>query len=201
MEHSTLLGRNLGCPLLEAFGYAGVYEYRISIQNRWPGSERTTQTFGRHAAGMCYGLLVQLGYSPSVIEYESDESQLIGPELVQETTEKIVQIRERLKTARSRQKVYADRGRKPLEFQVGDRVLLRVSPGKICDLVKKREKLARIVRWKPFEIVERYRSSCIFVEIAARGVSVSCPFLFKNRCPLMYSVCGELDAQWKCPDE
>ncbi|GJT03909.1 putative reverse transcriptase domain-containing protein [Tanacetum coccineum] len=57
------------------------------------------------------------------------ESQLIGPELVQETTEKIVQIRERLKTARSRQKSYADRRRKPLEFQVGDRDIA-VSPWK-----------------------------------------------------------------------
>ncbi|GKA07586.1 reverse transcriptase domain-containing protein [Tanacetum coccineum] len=65
-----------------------------------------------------------------VIWNEVGESQLIGPELVQETTEKIVQIRERLKTARSRQKCYADRRRRPLEFQVGDRVLLRVSPWK-----------------------------------------------------------------------
>ncbi|GJU23798.1 putative reverse transcriptase domain-containing protein [Tanacetum coccineum] len=42
----------------------------------------------------------------------------------QETTEKIFQIKERLKTARSRQKSYADKRRKPLEFEVGDRVLL-----------------------------------------------------------------------------
>ncbi|GJR60488.1 putative reverse transcriptase domain-containing protein [Tanacetum coccineum] len=60
----------------------------------------------------------------------SQPPPLYTPELVQETTEKIVQIRERLKTARSRQKCYADRRRKPLEFQVGDRVLLRVSPWK-----------------------------------------------------------------------
>ncbi|GKD82444.1 hypothetical protein Tco_1349283, partial [Tanacetum coccineum] len=51
--------------------------------------------------------------------------RLIGPEIVQETTEKIVQIKERLKTARSRQKIYTDKRRKPLEFQVGDRVLLK----------------------------------------------------------------------------
>ncbi|GKG49233.1 hypothetical protein Tco_0515685, partial [Tanacetum coccineum] len=44
--------------------------------------------------------------------------------------EKIVQIKERLKTARSRQKSYADKRRKLLEFQVGDRVLLKVSPWK-----------------------------------------------------------------------
>ncbi|GKF76194.1 hypothetical protein Tco_0225638, partial [Tanacetum coccineum] len=59
---------------------------------------------------------------------EVGESQLIGPELVQETTEKIFQIKERLKKARSRQKSYADKRRKPLEFKVGDRVLLKVSP-------------------------------------------------------------------------
>ncbi|GKE68876.1 hypothetical protein Tco_1526948 [Tanacetum coccineum] len=91
--------------------------------------------------------MARLGYSPSV-----GESQLIGPELVQETTEKIVQIRERLKTARSRQKCYADRRRKPLEFQVGDRVLLRVSPWKeIVDRQIKKLKRSWIpivkVRW------------------------------------------------------
>ncbi|GKC46235.1 putative reverse transcriptase domain-containing protein [Tanacetum coccineum] len=48
-----------------------------------------------------------------VIWAEVGESQLIGPEIVQETTEKIFQIKERLKTARSRQKSYADKRRKP----------------------------------------------------------------------------------------
>ncbi|GKC29955.1 putative nucleotidyltransferase, ribonuclease H [Tanacetum coccineum] len=47
------------------------------------------------------------------------ESQLIGPELVQETTKKISQIKDRLKAARDRQKTYADKRRKPLEFSVG----------------------------------------------------------------------------------
>ncbi|GJR87017.1 reverse transcriptase domain-containing protein [Tanacetum coccineum] len=65
-----------------------------------------------------------------VIWTEVGENQLIGPELVQETTEKIFLIKERLKTARSRQKSYADKRRKPLEFEVGDRVLLKVSPWK-----------------------------------------------------------------------
>ncbi|GJS69071.1 putative reverse transcriptase domain-containing protein [Tanacetum coccineum] len=88
-----------------------------------------------------------------VIWTEVGESQLIGPEIVQETTEKIVQIRERLKTARSRQKSYADKRRKPLEFQVGDRVLLKVSPWKGVVRFGKKGKLApRYVG--PFEIVE-----------------------------------------------
>ncbi|GJU49035.1 putative reverse transcriptase domain-containing protein [Tanacetum coccineum] len=52
-----------------------------------------------------------------VIWTEVGESQLIGPEIVQETTEKIFQIKERLKTARSRQKSYADKRRKPLAIK------------------------------------------------------------------------------------
>ncbi|GJY13104.1 putative reverse transcriptase domain-containing protein [Tanacetum coccineum] len=47
------------------------------------------------------------------------EGQLIGPELVQETAEKISQIKDRLKAARDHQKSYADKRRKPLEFSVG----------------------------------------------------------------------------------
>ncbi|GJU06175.1 potassium channel SKOR, partial [Tanacetum coccineum] len=65
-----------------------------------------------------------------VIWTKVGESQLIGLEIVQETTEKIIQINERLKTERSRQKSYADKRRKPLEFKVGDRVLLKLSPWK-----------------------------------------------------------------------
>ncbi|GJU22323.1 putative reverse transcriptase domain-containing protein [Tanacetum coccineum] len=50
---------------------------------------------------------------------------LTGPEMIREMTEKIVQIKNRLLTARSRQKSYADRITKPLEFKVGDMVLLK----------------------------------------------------------------------------
>ncbi|GJV60941.1 putative reverse transcriptase domain-containing protein, partial [Tanacetum coccineum] len=61
---------------------------------------------------------------------EVGEGQLIGPELVQETTEKISQIKDRLKVARDHQKSYAAKRRKPLEFSVCDYVLLKVSPWK-----------------------------------------------------------------------
>ncbi|GJW08538.1 putative reverse transcriptase domain-containing protein [Tanacetum coccineum] len=91
-----------------------------------------------------------------VIWTEVGESQLIGPEIVQETTEKIVQNRGRLKMARSHQKSYNDKRRKPLEFQVGDRVLLKVSPWKGVVRFGKKGKLApRYVG--PFEIVEHVR--------------------------------------------
>nr|GFA67615.1 putative reverse transcriptase domain-containing protein [Tanacetum cinerariifolium] len=63
-----------------------------------------------------------------------------GPELVQETTEKISQIKDRLKAARDRQKSYADKRRKPLEFSVGDYVLLKVSPWKGVVHFGKKEK-------------------------------------------------------------
>ncbi|GJV53497.1 putative reverse transcriptase domain-containing protein [Tanacetum coccineum] len=85
---------------------------------------------------------------------EVGEGQLIGPELVQETTEKISQIKDRLKAARDRQKSYADKRRKPLEFSVGDYVLLKVSPWKGVVRFGKKGKLApRFVG--PFEIVEK----------------------------------------------
>ncbi|GJX95010.1 hypothetical protein Tco_0349596 [Tanacetum coccineum] len=57
-------------------------------------------------------------------------SSLIGPELVQETTNKVVLVKEKPKAARDRQKSYADKRRKALEFEVGDQVLLKVSPWK-----------------------------------------------------------------------
>ncbi|GKC60762.1 putative reverse transcriptase domain-containing protein [Tanacetum coccineum] len=57
---------------------------------------------------------------------EVGDAQLTGLELIHETTEKIVQIKQRIHAARDRQKSYADVRRKPLEFQVGDRVMLKV---------------------------------------------------------------------------
>ncbi|GKF59076.1 putative reverse transcriptase domain-containing protein, partial [Tanacetum coccineum] len=61
---------------------------------------------------------------------EVRDVQLTGPEIIHETTEKIVRIRQRLQAARDRQKSYANVRRKPLEFQVGDRIMLKVSPQK-----------------------------------------------------------------------
>nr|GEW61003.1 putative reverse transcriptase domain-containing protein [Tanacetum cinerariifolium] len=61
---------------------------------------------------------------------EVGEAQLLGPELIQETTEKIVQIKQRIQAAHDRQKSYADLKHKPMKFRVGDRVMLKVSPWK-----------------------------------------------------------------------
>nr|GEX75813.1 putative reverse transcriptase domain-containing protein [Tanacetum cinerariifolium] len=61
---------------------------------------------------------------------EVREAQFIGPEMIQETTEKIILIKQRIQAAQDRQKSYVDRKRKPMEFEVGDRVMLKVSPWK-----------------------------------------------------------------------
>nr|GEW77895.1 hypothetical protein [Tanacetum cinerariifolium] len=53
------------------------------------------------------------------------KSQVLGPELIQKTTKKIVQIKQIMQAARDRQKSYADLMRKPMEFQVGDKVMLK----------------------------------------------------------------------------
>ncbi|GJZ01137.1 hypothetical protein Tco_0519098 [Tanacetum coccineum] len=72
---------------------------------------------------------------------EVGEAQILGPELIQETTERIVQIKQRMQAARDRQKSYADLKRKPMEFQVGDKVMLKVSPWKGVVRFGKRGKL------------------------------------------------------------
>ncbi|GKF52242.1 hypothetical protein Tco_0148709 [Tanacetum coccineum] len=77
-----------------------------------------------------------------------------GPEIIHETTKKIMQIHQRLQAARDRQRSYANVRRKPLEFQIGDRVMLKVSPHKGIFLSGKRGKLnPRYIR--PFKILER----------------------------------------------
>ncbi|GJS05793.1 putative reverse transcriptase domain-containing protein [Tanacetum coccineum] len=72
---------------------------------------------------------------------EVGDAQLTGPEIVHETTEKIIQIKKRIQAARDRQKSYADRRRKPLEFEVGDKFMLKVSPWKGVIRFGKRGKL------------------------------------------------------------
>ncbi|KAJ0846515.1 putative nucleotidyltransferase, Ribonuclease H [Helianthus annuus] len=74
--------------------------------------------------------------------------------MVVDATERIAQIWQRMAAARDRQKSYTDKRRKPLEFQVGDRVLLKVSPWKGVVRFGKWGKLnPRYVG--PFEIIER----------------------------------------------
>nr|GEW07102.1 putative reverse transcriptase domain-containing protein [Tanacetum cinerariifolium] len=85
---------------------------------------------------------------------EAGEAQILSPELIQETTEKIVHIKQRMQAARDQKKSYANLKRKPMEFQVGDKVMLKVSPWKGVVRFGKRGKLnPRYVG--PFKVLER----------------------------------------------
>ncbi|GKA76981.1 putative reverse transcriptase domain-containing protein [Tanacetum coccineum] len=107
----------------------------------WPNMKADIATYDRHLP------LVEFSYNNSyhtsikaapyealygrkcrslVCWSEVGDSQLTDPKLIRDTTEKIVQIKNHLLTARSRQKSYADRRLKPLEFEVGDMVLLKI---------------------------------------------------------------------------
>ena len=85
---------------------------------------------------------------------ETGERKLLGPEIVQTTVDKVDVIRARLKAAQDRQKSYADKRRKDLEFEVEDRVLLKLSHWKGVVRFGKRGKLSpRYI--ETFEIVDR----------------------------------------------
>ena len=85
---------------------------------------------------------------------EVGESSITGPDLIRDTFEKVSLIRQRLLRAQSRQKSYADVRRRPLEFEVGDHVFLKVMPKRGVVRFGKRVKLSpRFIG--PFEILER----------------------------------------------
>ena len=82
------------------------------------------------------------------------ESSITGPDLIRDTSEKVSLIPHRLLTVQSRQKSYADVRRRPLEFEVGDHVFLKVMPKRGVVRFGKRGKLSpRFIG--PFEILER----------------------------------------------
>ncbi|XP_076943293.1 uncharacterized protein LOC143613490 [Bidens hawaiensis] len=85
---------------------------------------------------------------------ETCDNQLSGPEIVQRTTNQVLQIRERLKAARDKHKISADVRCKPLEFQEGDKVLIKLSPSKGVVLFGKKGKLSPHFVG-PFKILER----------------------------------------------
>ena len=82
------------------------------------------------------------------------ESSITGPDLIRDTSEKVCLIQKRLLTAQSRQKSYANRRRRPLEFEVGDHVFLKAMPKKGVDRFDKRGKLASRYIW-PLDVLER----------------------------------------------
>ncbi|KAA0043132.1 ty3-gypsy retrotransposon protein [Cucumis melo var. makuwa] len=121
---------------------------------------------------------------------EVGEERLMGPELVQYTNEAIPKIRSRMQTAQSRQKSYADVRRKDLEFDVGDKVFLKVAPMKAYRLALPPSLLAvhdvfhvsmlrkyvpdpsHVVDYEPLEIDENLSYTKQPVEVLAREVKM-----------------------------
>ena len=101
-----------------------------------------------------YEALYGRSYKSPIGWTEVEENSITGPDLIRDTLEKVSFIRQRLLTAQSLQKNYADVRRRPLEFEVGDHVFLRVIPKREVVRFGKHEKLSpRYIG--PFEILER----------------------------------------------
>ncbi|GJV41211.1 hypothetical protein Tco_1419651 [Tanacetum coccineum] len=142
-------------------------------------SERTIQTL----EDMLRACVIDFGkgwerHLP-LVEFSYNNSYHARPEIIHETTEKIVQIRQRLQAARDRQRSYANVRRKPLEFQVGDRVMLKVSPHKGVIRFGKRGKLnPRYIR--PFKILERISLVAYKLELPEELSNVHSTFHISN---------------------
>nr|GEU63504.1 putative reverse transcriptase domain-containing protein [Tanacetum cinerariifolium] len=125
---------------------------------------------------------------------EVGESQLTGPELVRETTKKIVQIKNRLLTARSRQKSYADLKRRLTEFEVGDKVMLKVSSWRGVIRFRKHGKLSPQFIG-PFKVIESIRLVAYKLELPDRLRGIHDTFHVSNlkRCFVNNNVVIPLD--------
>ncbi|GJX95321.1 putative reverse transcriptase domain-containing protein [Tanacetum coccineum] len=128
-------------------------------------SERTIQTL----EDMLRACMIDFG----------KDARLTGLEIVRERTEKIIKINKRIQTARHRQKSYADRRRKPLEFEVGDKVMLKVSPWKGVIRFGKRGKLnPRYIR--PFKILDKVGMLAYRLELPEQLSRVHSTFYVSN---------------------
>nr|GEY53309.1 reverse transcriptase domain-containing protein [Tanacetum cinerariifolium] len=93
-------------------------------------------------------------YLKEVVSRQVGDAQLTGPKIIHETTKKIIQIKKRIQDACDRQKIYADRRHKPLEFEVRDKVMLKVSSWKKVIHFGKRGKLNPCYI-RPFKILAK----------------------------------------------
>ncbi|KAL4030307.1 hypothetical protein IC575_008543 [Cucumis melo] len=168
--------------ILEGFATMGTrLDFSTAFHPQIDGRPSVRTSFRGYVAGVCIGISVwdshlhlmefaynnayraTIGMAPfealrDVVDPglwgEVGEQRLMGPELVQSTNEAIQKIRSRMHTAQSRQKSYADVRRKDLEFEIGDKVFLKVAPMKGVLRFERRGKLShRFVG--PFEILER----------------------------------------------
>ncbi|KAH9801781.1 Endonuclease [Citrus sinensis] len=120
-------------PLLE-FGYNNSYQATIGMAP--------------------YEALYGRKYRSPIHWDEMGERRHLGPDLITASFETIEKIRQRMQATQSRQKRYADKRRRPLEFQVGDKVFLKVAPVKGLMRFWNKEKLSPTFIG-PFKILDR----------------------------------------------
>ncbi|GKD71755.1 putative reverse transcriptase domain-containing protein, partial [Tanacetum coccineum] len=143
-----------------------MHESHKSKYSIYPGSDKMYQD------------LKKLYWWPNM-KAEVGDVQLMGPKIIHETTEKIVQIRQCLQAARDRQRSYANVRRNPLEFQIGDRVMLKVSPQKGVIRFGKRGKLnPRYIG--PFKILKRVGLMAYTLELPEELSNVHSTFHVPN---------------------
>ncbi|GJR36485.1 reverse transcriptase domain-containing protein [Tanacetum coccineum] len=121
------------------------------------------------------------------------ESSLIRSELVQETTDMVVLIKEKLKAERVHQKSYVDNRRKPLDFEVGDQVLLKVSSWKDVVHFGKKEMLAPRYYWTDANLhvhLEEIKvdKTLRFVEEPVEIIDREVKSLKRSRIPIVKSI-------------
>nr|GFA64428.1 putative reverse transcriptase domain-containing protein [Tanacetum cinerariifolium] len=110
---------------------------------------------------------------------EVGETQLTGLEMIQETTEKIILIKQRIQAAQDRQKSYVDRKRKPMEFEVRDRVMLKVSPWKgVVRFIKRGKLNPRYIG--PFKVLAKVEDVAYRLELPQELSKVHHTFHLSN---------------------
>nr|GEV86256.1 putative reverse transcriptase domain-containing protein [Tanacetum cinerariifolium] len=125
------LGIRLDMIKFEKSWYRHLHLVEFSYNNSYHTSKKATP----------FEALYGRKYRSPVCWEEAGNAQLTGPKIIHETTKKIVQIKSRIQVAHDQKKSYTDLKHKPMDFQVGYRVMLNVSPWKGVVRFGKRGKL------------------------------------------------------------
>ncbi|GJU32995.1 putative reverse transcriptase domain-containing protein [Tanacetum coccineum] len=123
-----------------------VARHRIHVSIICDRDGRFTSNFWRSfQKALGTDLSMSTAYHPETDD-QIEEAQLIGPEMIQETTEKIVLVKQSIQAAYDRQKGYADLKRKPMEFEVENWVMLKVlaKVGKVAYRLELPRELIRV---------------------------------------------------------
>ena len=136
---------------------------RMSTYPLWNSYNKNHQTSIQMAP---YEALYGRPCQSSICWTKVGESSITGLGLIRDTSEKVSLIRKRLLIAQSRQRSYADRRRRPLEFEVGDRVFLKVMPKRRVVRFEKRGKLSREVH-RALRDTREGGHNCVLVGITA----------------------------------